>query len=134
MPVSAVVRLVTFVEATDDGADPRQMRVAARHEAELDDRRRVLLLDGRGWTSSVRGPVVASSHPSLEEIEQTARAVVGPDEPFGGRSHEDMEADHWAHLAGILGRHGIAVDPAELAELPHDVELGDRLRARIAGS
>jgi hypothetical protein len=31
---------------------------------------------------------------SVEDIVDTTRMVVGPDEPFGERSHEDMEADH----------------------------------------
>jgi hypothetical protein len=46
-----VARLVTPVELRD--ADARRMSVSARHEAELVDGRRVLLLDDRGWSSSV---------------------------------------------------------------------------------
>ncbi len=61
----------------------------------------------------------------------TTRAVVGPDEPFGGRSHQDMEADHWAQLAGVLGGHGIAADARDLKRLPHDVVLSERLLARV---
>jgi hypothetical protein len=43
---------------------------------------------------------------SVEEIVDTARTVVGPDEPFEEGSHEDMEADHWAHLAEVLRQQG----------------------------
>ncbi len=57
--------------------------------------------------------------------------MVGPDEPFGGRSHQDMEANHWAQLAGVLGGHGIAADTRDLKRLPHDVVLSERLLARV---
>ncbi len=51
---------------------------------------------------------------SVEDIVDTACVVVGPDEPFGGRSHEDMEADHWAHLTEVLRQQGIVADALEL--------------------
>jgi hypothetical protein len=50
--VSAVTRLVTFVDLREGVGDARQLSVSARHEAELPDGRRVLLLDDRGWTAS----------------------------------------------------------------------------------
>jgi hypothetical protein len=62
----------------------------------------------------------------------TARVVVGPDEPFAGHSHGDMAAGHWAHLAGVLRRQGVAVDAVELERLPHDVVLSERLLARLS--
>ena len=61
----------------------------------------------------------------------TARTVVGPDEPFGGRSLEDMEADHWADLSGILRQRGIVAVALELQRLTHDVVLSERLLARV---
>jgi hypothetical protein len=145
----AVTRLVTLVEVRDDVPDARQMSVSARHEAVLADGRRLLLLGDRGWVSSLRiamweedgalgggsgqedGPDIWATT-SVEDIENTARAVVGPDEPFGERSQEDMEADHWAYLTGVLRQQGVIVDAVELKRLPHDVELGPRLLARIA--
>ena len=33
---------------------------------------------------------------SVAEVEADARMVVGPDEPFDGRSQADMEEAHWA--------------------------------------
>ena len=42
-----------------------------------------------------------------------------------------MEAGHWEYLARILRRHGIEVTGAELKARPHDVELSDRVLARI---
>lgn len=61
----------------------------------------------------------------------TARVVVGPDEPFEDRSFEDMATDHWAHLCDVLSARGITTDPLELRQLPHDVVLSERLRARL---
>ncbi|MFI5763449.1 hypothetical protein ACIA8F_21230 [Streptomyces sp. NPDC051563] len=57
--------------------------------------------------------------------------VVGPDEPFDGMTQEQMAAGHWGHLAGVLGERGADVSAQELARLPHDVVLSDRLRAWI---
>jgi hypothetical protein len=68
---------------------------------------------------------------TLEQLEQEARLVVGPDEPFGGRTQADMERDHWDALARVLRQQGVAVEAAELKVLPHDVELSDRVLARV---
>ena len=144
--MALVARLVTLVDIDDDGADTRQMSVSARHEVVLIDGRRILLLDDRGWTSM---PLVAAVESpdgearqedvsdiwrmtSVEDIENTARLVVGPEEPFAGGSQEAADADHWAYLAGVLGREGVMVDAVELKQLPHDVVLSERLLARLA--
>jgi hypothetical protein len=105
--------------------------VSARHEALLVDGRRVLLLHDRGWSSSGNVPDIWAVT-SVEDIVETARFVVGPDEPFAGRSQEDMEAAHWASLSEVLRRQGVVVDARELERLPHDVVLGERLLARVA--
>ncbi len=68
---------------------------------------------------------------SVEDIEETARVVVGPDEPLQGRSQEEIEANHWAYLAGLLRQQRIVVDALELKRLPHDVVLSERLLARV---
>ncbi len=124
-----VTRLVTFVEVDDTVAHPRQMSVSARHEAVLENGCRVLLLADRGWSAS--GPPNVWALTSIEEIADTARLVIGPDEPFDGHSQEDMEADRWASLAAVLRHHGVDVDAAELGRVPHDVVLGEQLLARI---
>ena len=143
--MAAVTRLVTLVDVQDDVADPRQMSVSALHEAVLEDGRRVLLLDDRGWTSAAltaswgevpdgesrRDPLDTWALTSVEDIEETARVVVGPDEPPEGYSQEEAEADHWAHLADVLRQQGVVVDALELKQLPHDVVLSERLLARI---
>jgi hypothetical protein len=137
--------LVTLVDVNDENSDARQLSVSARHEAVLADGRRVLLLDDRGWTSSARRAWVGEvpdSEPrpddpdiwamtSVEDIEESARLVVGPDEPPEGRSREDAEADHWSYLAGALRQQGVVVDVLELKRLPHDVVVSEPLLARI---
>jgi len=124
-----VIRLATFVEVDDTVADPGQMSVSVRHEAVLMNGGRVLLLADRGWSAS--GPPNIWEVTSVEEITVTARVVVGPDEPFGGRSQKDMEADHWASLAVVLRCQGVDADAVELGRLPHDVVLGEQLLTRI---
>jgi hypothetical protein len=129
--MAAVVRLVTLVDIDADRTGARQMSVSARHEAVLADGRRVLLLDDRGWTTSGNVPDIWATT-SVEDIEEEARMVVGPDEPFAGRSQEYMDATHWAYLSEILRRHGVVVDAEELKRLPHDVLISERLRVRLA--
>jgi len=134
--MSVVARLVTLVDLRDDEREG-QMSFSARHEAVLEDGRPLLLLDDRGWSSSLLRTTADSDSAedipdfwaitSREDIEETTRQVVGPDEPFGGRSQEDMEADHWAYLAGILRQQGVAADPDELKGLPHDVVLSEQV-------
>jgi hypothetical protein len=147
---SAVTRLVTFVDLADGVGDTRHMAVSARHEAVLSDGRHVVLLDDRGWSSSLRTAFYAGdasdrdflreqrpdiwATTSVEEIEQEARMVVGPDEPSSGFSQEDAEQGHWAYLSDVLRRHGVVVDALDLRRLPHDVVLSERLLARLGRS
>jgi hypothetical protein len=145
--MAAVTRLVTLVDLNAENSDAHQMSVSALREAVLEDGRRVLLLDDRGWTASALraswGEADSESRPeqldtwaltSVEDVEATARVVVGPDEPPEGRSQEDAEADHWAYLADMLRQQGVVVDALELKRLPHDVVLSERLLARIGRS
>jgi hypothetical protein len=127
--MAPVVRLVTSIDVVDGLSSDRQISISTRHEAELADGRRILLLDDRGWSGS--GPADIWARTSVEELAATARTVVGPDEPSAGRTRADMAADHWSELAGTLARHGVTVHAALLEGLPHDVVLGDRLRERL---
>jgi hypothetical protein len=145
--VSAVTRLVTFVDLAEGVGDTHQTSFSARHEAVLLDGRRVLLLDDRGWSWSSLITFQAGDrdsrreqHPdmwamtSVEDIQQTARMVVGPDEPSDGFSQEDAEQGHWAYLSDVLRQHGVVGDASDLRRLPHDVVLSDRLLARVGRS
>ena len=80
--------------------DPREMSRSALHLAVLDDGRRLTLLDVQG--RAAHGPPDIWRQTSVEEVEETVRMVVGPDEPFGSRSQAETEADHWADLADTL--------------------------------
>lgn len=124
------MRLVTFVDV-DDQADDDTISITARHEAVVAGGRRVLLLDDRGWGES--GPPNIWAYTTLDDITNTARMVVGPDEPSAGRSREDMEADHWARLTQVLRQQGIMAGAGELKRLRHDVLLSERLLARVSG-
>ncbi|MFZ3495807.1 hypothetical protein ACODT5_21710 [Streptomyces sp. 5.8] len=127
--MTVVTRLVTYTDLDVGATNARQLSVSARLEAVLADGRSVVLLDDRGWSSSGLSGLPALT--SIEDIEETARTVVGPDEPFDGMTQEQMAAGHWGHLAGVLGQHGVDVPAHELEQLPHDVVLSERLRAWI---
>ncbi|HWG95408.1 MAG TPA: hypothetical protein VNU66_14435 [Mycobacteriales bacterium] len=110
-------RLVTTVLP----APGPRVSVSLLHELELDDGRRVLLLDDRGF-----GSTASWSQVTRADVERDARTCVGPDEPFGDRTADDMARDHWAELAARAG-----VPAPELAALPHDVELHPDVEARL---
>lgn len=129
--MAGVIRLNTFVDTADTEDRARQMSVSARLEAVLADGQRVVLLDDRGWSGKRNDGGDPWELETVEEIQREARTVVGPDEPHEGRSQADMEADHWNALAQLLRHAGVEVSRAELAAVPHEVELSDRVRARI---
>lgn len=112
--------------------DPRSMSLSTLHLAVLDDGRRLTLLDDRGW--AVHGPPDIWRRTTVEEIEETTRMVVGPDELFGRHSQTEMEAEHWADLVGTLRQQGVLTDAGRLSRLPHDVELAEQLRTRLTGA
>ncbi|MEU5218170.1 hypothetical protein AB0G79_18485 [Streptomyces sp. NPDC020807] len=132
MPV--VTRLVTHVELDEVATTPSQLSVSARLEAELSDGRPLVLLDDRGWSESVLGDGDLRDLLDVADIEDTARTVVGPDEPFGDETREEADAAHWSALAAHVEAKapGVRVVGAELAGLTHDVVLGEGLR-RWAG-
>lgn len=126
--MQAGARLVTSVDV-DDRAAGENVAVSATHELELVDGRRVLLLDDRGWASS------AGWEPTSEEtVRETARVVVGPDEPADGQSRAEANAEHRAHLASAALRQGVLVSTSELEQLPHEVVLADRLLQHLTSS
>jgi hypothetical protein len=119
-----VTHLVTFADVDD-----RQpgFAVSARHSAVLSDGREILLLDDRGWSSSRW-----DDSATIQDLEGTARMVVGPDEPRGARTRADMEAGHWTTLAATLANAGVKIDATTLGALPHEVVLSDRLRSLVS--
>ena len=125
----SVTHLVTVVELDDGTNGPRSMSVSALHLAVLDDGTRRILLDDRGWSEG--GPDGLWERMTTEEITDTALTVVGPDEPDGDLTADQVTQAHWESLAERLRAQGVAVDGAELRRIPHEVELGQRLRARL---
>ncbi|WP_432743482.1 hypothetical protein H7827_06950 [Streptomyces sp. JH002] len=128
--MTVVARLVTHVDVDEGATTDRVISVSARLEAALEDGRSLVLLDDRGW--GISGAPGVRERISAGEIVSTARVVVGPDEPFDGRTQEQMADDHWGWLAEILRRRGVDVSAHELERLPHDVVLSERLRPWIA--
>ena len=93
--------------------------------AVLADGRRVRLHAERGFTLSAG--VDPWQFVTLESLEAAVRATVLPDDA------EQTGDDHpWEWLAELLRDHGVAASPEQLRTLPYDVELSDRLRARLA--
>ena len=124
--VTAVLRLITYAEAGDDPAWEAKVDVKARHELELADGRRVLLLNDRGY-----GSTCAWTEATLADVEFQIRTVVGPDEPFDDLTAGDMQAAHWEALAAVAQQHGVSVEGADLQRLKHDVVISDLIRSLV---
>src|SRR3712207_2186010 len=93
------------------GQPAGQVSCSAVLKAELVDGREIVLLDDRGWSESVRfagggGPLDQWSYVTREDVEATARTVVGPDEPADGESYEEAARMYWSFLARALEREG----------------------------
>lgn len=126
--MTAIVRLLTTINIHDGHDSDMQVNVSALHEAVLADGLRIPLLVDRGWSSSGTW-----SQQTLRDMVETARVVVGPDEPFGEASSEQAAIGHWQCLSSILARHGFRIEAVELRLLSHDVVLTGRLSKRISG-
>jgi hypothetical protein len=92
-----------------DGRDPGGCSISIRHDAALSDGCRVILLDDRDWSGSrsVDGTAV-------EEVERTARVVIGPDEPQASQTRAEAEANHWTELERRLRDADISTDGVDL--------------------
>lgn len=134
--MAEVERLVTVVD--EDAAPPGSEGFSAHLFAVLADGSRVLVLDDRGWAQTTiraaRPPDTVDPAPApldRADVEDTARTVVGPDEPADGEDHEAEAARYWQYLTEILAGRGVDVPAARLRTLPHDVELTEALAARV---
>jgi hypothetical protein len=120
--VADVERLLTIV----DERDQTGRSVWAHLYVVLSTGDRRLLLDDRGWAGSAE-----IARGGLLQIEETARAVVGPDGPGPGETDEQMESLYWEWMEHKLRDAGISAEAGELKTLPHEVEIGERLRLRL---
>ncbi|MBC3760882.1 hypothetical protein ACUN7V_16530 [Quadrisphaera oryzae] len=127
-------RLVTSVTPDPEVASQPEHQLSARAllELELADGARVVLLDDRGWTSSTGRSSSIWASTTREDVEETARTVVGPDGPVHGGTWEQAVAASWSHLADVAVASGVAVGGPELASLPHDVVVDATLLARLS--
>ncbi len=124
--MTALLRLLTTAEAGTDPAWKGQVDVVARHELELADGRKVLLLYDRGY-----GATCAWNQTTVADVEFQVRTVVGPDEPFDDLTAGDMESSHWESLAGVAQDQGVAVAAVDLKRLRHDVVISEQVRRLI---
>ena len=65
---------------------------------------------------------------TFAEIERQRREL----DPSEAQTVEASRAEYWSYLAGLLREREIESDPDVLRALPREVELGERIRARIA--
>jgi len=132
--VYEATRLLTSIEIDEPANTPRdaddEMSISAVLELELTSGRRVTLLDDRGWSSS--GPSNIWAYTSLTDLADTARTVVGPDEPHDGVSYEDAQQGYWAQMAANARAQGVHIEAGDLAALPHDVDISRDIRGRVA--
>lgn len=122
-----VERLVTVVEL--DEQDPSGHSAWAHLYVELSTGERHRLADDRGWSSSAE---IADE--GLTSIENTARMVVGPEGPGPGETDAQMDALYWEWMERKLRDVGASGEAARLKALPHDVEVGERLRRGLAAT
>jgi hypothetical protein len=121
-----VERLVTVVEL--DERDQSGHSARAHLYVLLSNGERLVLLDDRGWSSGA----ASIGQLGRRDIEDTARTVVGPDGPCPGENDEQMEARYWASMERKVLEAGFGAEAAELKALPHEVEIGQRLRHHLA--
>ena len=96
------------------------------HEvAVLDDGRRVLLHDDRGFSVGPSTPSDPWAFLTAADLERSARGVVLPDE-------DDGEEHPWDWLVGLLADRGVTASADELRHVPYRVVLGPLLRARLS--
>ncbi|MGY2065079.1 hypothetical protein [Blastococcus sp. SYSU DS0619] len=103
---------------------PGSLNFRVEEFAVLADGRRLRLHAERGFGLSAGAD--PWRHLTVESLVQDVRATVLPDDA------EDTGEEHpWEWLAQLLRARGVDVPPEHLVGLPYDVELSDRLRARL---
>lgn len=123
--MAVVTRFVSVVELTE-GANSQGVSVSVLLEAELANGRSLVVLDDRGWNSSQPWDQVQP-----EQIRETARTVVGPDEPYGEQTMADAVTAYWDYIRRILAEYGIESRSTELQAIPHEVVLSERVLERL---
>lgn len=129
----SVARLKTLVSFGED--TPERASVALELFAVLENGTEHLLLADRGfcWALSSAPASHWTGMMWSDELKDSARACVGPDEPRESQTPSQAEHDHWSVLADDLRIvRGVTTTPAQLAKTPHDVVFDDAITRRLA--
>jgi hypothetical protein len=126
-----VVGLGAVCDLLPPGPDPRDQAFAVSEFVTLEDGRRVLLHEDRGFTMGVRSTGEAKPPDvhwslTLEQLTKDVLTVVLPDDDG------DPEPHPWAWLAELARSRGVDVSADELRALPYDVVFSDELRGWLA--
>ena len=125
--MAAVARFVSTAELAE-GSNSQGVSTSVLLEAELDNGQSIVVLDDRGWSSNQPW-----DQAQPEQIRETARTVVGPDEPRDEQTMGEAIAAYWDYLRKIVAEQGITISSAELQALPHEVVLSERVLERLDG-
>lgn len=123
----SVLRLVTYARLTERTAS--RFSVALEHVARLADGREVPLLRDRGFSGTTSSPSLISAR---EQLELDARTCVGPDEPVGRQTWEQVDAWHRQFIAERLQQAGVTISAEEVGRLAHDVILDEEFERALA--
>lgn len=107
------------------GAARRQVSIGIEHYAIVADGRRVVF-DRAGFATSVSGVDDPWAYLTVEDIEDDVRTTLEPDV-------DDAGEQNWGHIARRLAELDVDTSVDELMRVPFDIELTDRLRARLSG-
>ena len=127
--MTSATKLVTIADLDYNSPDKHRVSVSARLGLLLDDGSSVLLLDDRGFSTSQRW-----SEAAVDDIEENAFDVVGPDGVVEDQTAEEAVEEYWEYLSELLEQQDFDIDPAELRELPHEVRLSQRLLKRLGAA
>lgn len=105
----------------------RHVSIGIDQFAILSDGRRVVF-DRPGFSTGVAGVGDSWAHLTAEDIEDDVRTTLQPE------TETEFEPDlDLPHIARRLSRLGVETSADQLIDVPHHIELSERLKARLAG-
>lgn len=126
-----VVGLGAICDLRSPHADSRDQSFGVSEFVTLEDGRRVLLHEDRGFTGGVRStgepkPRDYRCGLTLEQLTRDVLLVVLPDDD------DDTQPHPWSWLSDLARSRGLDVTAEDLRELPYDVVFTDKLRQWLA--
>jgi hypothetical protein len=126
-----IVGLGAICDLRPHDADPRDQDFRVSEFVALEDGRRVLLHEDRGFTIGVRStgepkPPDVRWQLTLERLTGDVLLVVLPDDD------DDPEPHPWSWLSDLARSRGLDVTADDLRALPYDVVFTDELRRWLA--